>query len=253
MMSPAISLQHIDKSFQLLREKHSSLKSMLVSLRRSHPQMVPGLQDITLTVNKGETVAIVGKNGSGKSTLLRVISRVYLPTSGSVEVEGRMSTMLALAAGFHPELTGRENIYFNGAILGLSAAEMAGKIERIIDFSELNDFIDAPVKTYSDGMLMRLGFSIAVETDPDILLIDEVLAVGDAEFQEKCYDRIESFKREGRTIVFVTHDLESARRVASRAIWISGGKIAADGETVQVIDQYLASLTHIEHATKDIG
>ncbi len=252
MMSAAISLEHINKSFELVKEKHSSLKAALLSFRRSRPQKVPGLQDVTLTISKGETVAVVGKNGSGKSTLLRVISRVYRPTSGTVNVQGRMSTMLALAAGFHPELTGRENVYFNGAIMGLSAAEMQGKIDRIIGFSELDEFIDAPVKTYSDGMLMRLGFSIAVETDPDILLIDEVLAVGDAEFQEKCYDRIESFKREGRTIVFVTHDLESARRVASRAIWMSSGKIAADGETSQVIDQYLASLVHVEHATEEI-
>lgn len=252
MMSAAISLEHINKSFELVKEKHSSLKAALLSFRRSRPQKVPGLQDVTLTISKGETVAVVGKNGSGKSTLLRVISRVYRPTSGTVNVQGRMSTMLALAAGFHPELTGRENVYFNGAIMGLSAAEMQAKIDRIIGFSELDEFIDAPVKTYSDGMLMRLGFSIAVETDPDILLIDEVLAVGDAEFQEKCYDRIESFKREGRTIVFVTHDLESARRVASRAIWMSSGKIAADGETSQVIDQYLASLVHVEHATEEI-
>lgn len=252
MMSAAISLEQINKSFELVKEKHSSLKAALLSFRRSRPQKVPGLQDVTLTISKGETVAVVGKNGSGKSTLLRVISRVYRPTSGTVNVQGRMSTMLALAAGFHPELTGRENVYFNGAIMGLSAAEMQGKIDRIIGFSELDEFIDAPVKTYSDGMLMRLGFSIAVETDPDILLIDEVLAVGDAEFQEKCYDRIESFKREGRTIVFVTHDLESAGRVASRAIWMSSGKIAADGETSQVIDQYLASLVHVEHATEEI-
>jgi ABC-type polysaccharide/polyol phosphate transport system ATPase subunit len=158
-----------------------------------------------------------------------------------------MSTMLALAAGFHPELTGRENIYFNGAILGLSAADMARSIDKIIDFSELNDFIDSPVKTYSDGMLMRLGFSIAVETDPDILLIDEVLAVGDSEFQEKCYDRIDTFKRTGRTIVFVTHDLDAARKVASRAVWMNAGEICADGDTVQVVAQYLDSLVHIEH------
>lgn len=252
MMGVAISVEHINKSFELLRGKHTSLKSALLTLRRGRPQSVAGLHDINLTINAGETVAVVGKNGSGKSTLLRTISRVYRPTSGSVTVDGRMSTMLALAAGFHPELTGRENVYFNGAILGLSAAEMASKIDRIIEFSELNDFIDAPVKTYSDGMLMRLGFSIAIETDPDILLIDEVLAVGDAEFQEKCYERIDSFKREGRTILFVTHDLDSARRVASRAIWMRSGMIAADGDTVQVINQYLASLTHVDHSAEGI-
>jgi ABC-type polysaccharide/polyol phosphate transport system ATPase subunit len=156
-----------------------------------------------------------------------------------------MSTMLALAAGFHPELTGRENIYFNGAIMGLGASDLAGKIDKIIDFAELNDFIDSPVKTYSDGMLMRLGFSIAVETDPDILLIDEVLAVGDAEFQEKCYGRIDAFKHAGRTIVFVTHDLEAAKSVASRAVWLSAGEVRGDGDTVQVTAQYLDSLIHI--------
>ena len=252
-MDYAIKLDRISKSFELLRERHTSLKSALLCLRRRKPQTILGLDDVSLTISHGETVAIIGKNGSGKSTLLRVIGRVYRPSVGTVEVDGRMSTMLALAAGFHPELTGRENIYFNGAIMGLSAAEMAGKIDKIIDFSELNDFIDSPVKTYSDGMLMRLGFSIAVETDPDILLIDEVLAVGDAEFQEKCYDRIDSFKRAGRTIVFVTHDLDAARKVASRAIWMSSGRVVADGDTVQVIADYLGSLAHVEHATKENG
>lgn len=249
-MDSAIILHNISKSFEILRGRHSSLKSALLSFGRSKPQRVAGLTDISLSIDRGETVAIVGKNGSGKSTLLRVIGNVYRPTAGTVEVNGRMSTMLALAAGFHPELTGRENIYFNGAILGLGAADMRENIDRIVDFSELSDFIDAPVKTYSDGMLMRLGFSIAVETDPDILLIDEVLAVGDAEFQEKCYDRIEAFKRAGRTIVFVTHDLQAARRVASRAVWLSAGKILADGSTVEVIDQYLHSLAHIEHTAE---
>lgn len=250
-MDCAIKLDNVSKSFELLREKHTSLKSALLSLRRARLQTILGLDAISFSVARGETLAIIGKNGSGKSTLLRIIGRVYRPSAGSVEVNGRMSTMLALAAGFHPELTGRENIYFNGAIMGLSAAEMAASIDRIIDFSELNDFIDSPVKTYSDGMLMRLGFSIAVETDPDILLIDEVLAVGDAEFQEKCYDRIESFKQAGRTIVFVTHDLEAAKMVASRTIWMSAGRVAADGETAQVIAQYLGSLAHIEHAMKE--
>lgn len=247
-MDYAIKLDNVSKSFELVREKSPSLKAALLSFRRRPVQKVLGLNGVTLTVAKGETVAVVGKNGSGKSTLLRVISKVYRPTSGSVEVRGRMSTMLALAAGFHPELTGRENIYFNGAILGLTAADLRDRIDRIIDFSELNDFIDSPVKTYSDGMLMRLGFSIAVETDPDILLIDEVLAVGDAEFQQKCYDRIDAFKRAGRTILFVTHDLDSAAKVASRGIWLSAGHVRADGETAQVIGQYLDSLAHVHEA-----
>ena len=242
MTNCAIELQGINKSFALLREKHMSLKSAVLSLRRRKPEQVPGLCDINLSIAKGETVAVVGKNGSGKSTLLRIIARVYRPTSGTVVTNGRMSTMLALAAGFHPELTGRENIYFNGAIMGLSSADIADKIDSIIEFSELDEFVDTPVKTYSDGMLMRLGFSIAVETDPDILLIDEVLAVGDAGFQDKCYNRIETFQQQGRTILFVTHDLEAAAKVASRSIWINSGKVAADGITAQVIQQYLNSL-----------
>lgn len=250
-MDYAIRLNNVSKTFELLREKHMSLKSALLSFRRTRPQTLLGLDDICLSIAHGETVAIIGKNGSGKSTLLRIIARVYRPTSGTVEANGRMSTMLALAAGFHPELTGRENIYFNGAIMGLSSVEMAAKVDRIIDFSELNDFIDSPVKTYSDGMLMRLGFSVAVETDPDILLIDEVLAVGDAEFQEKCYDRIDAFKRAGRTIVFVTHDLEAARQVASRSVWISSGRVVADGGTAQVIADYLHSLAHVAHPAND--
>jgi len=250
-MDYAISLDKVSKSFDLIREKHLSLKSALLSLRRVRAQRVLGLNEITLAVRHGETLAIVGKNGSGKSTLLRIIGRVYRPSSGTVEVRGRMSTMLALAAGFHPELTGRENINFNGAIMGLSAADMRDKIHKIIDFSELNDFIDSPVKTYSDGMLMRLGFSIAVETDPDILLIDEVLAVGDAEFQEKCYDRIDAFKQAGRTIVFVTHDLDAARKVASRTVWMTAGQICADGDTMQVIDQYLHSLAQVHEPAQE--
>ncbi|NLN75739.1 MAG: ABC transporter ATP-binding protein [Armatimonadetes bacterium] len=247
MMGCAIELRGVSKSFELLREKHMSLKSAMLSFRRRRPEQILGLSEINLTIERGETVAVVGKNGSGKSTLLRIIARVYRPSSGSVVTDGRMSTMLALAAGFHPELTGRENIYFNGAIAGLRAADIADKLDSIIDFSELDGFIDSPVKTYSDGMLMRLGFSIAVESDPDILLIDEVLAVGDAGFQEKCYARIETFQRTGRTIVFVTHDLEAAAKVASRAIWIDSGKVAADGETAQVIVQYLNSIAHQEH------
>lgn len=250
-MDCAIELKDISKSFDMLRERHMSLKSALLSVRRQRPERITGLSGINLSIPHGETVAIIGKNGSGKSTLLRIIARVYRPTTGTVTANGRMSTMLALAAGFHPELTGRENIYFNGAIMGLGAAEMAGKIDGIIDFSELNDFIDSPVKTYSDGMLMRLGFSVAVETDPDILLIDEVLAVGDAGFQEKCYDRIDAFQRAGRTIVFVTHDLEAAASVASRAIWINSGEVAADGATAQVVAQYLSSVTHVVHAAKE--
>lgn len=240
-MNNAISLTNINKSFELHHDKSKSLKGTILSIaRRSRTQHLDALKDINISIDHGETVAIIGRNGSGKSTLLRIIGRVYKPTSGTIEVNGRMSTMLDLGAGFHPELTGRENIFFNAAIMGLSTSQIKERIDQIIDFSELNDFVDSPVRTYSAGMLMRLGFSIAVETDPDILLIDEVLAVGDAAFQEKCYNRIDSFKTAGRTIVFVTHDLEAARSVASRTIWINKGVVFADGDTNTTIDSYLS-------------
>lgn len=245
-MKPAIRLESIVKEFDLAREKHGSLKAVILSFHRPRTQKMRALKGISLEISHGETVAIIGKNGSGKSTLLRIIGRVYLPTSGSVEVDGRMSTMLGFGAGFHPELTGRENIFFNGAIMGLTTAQVREKIDRIIEFSELGDFIDSPVKTYSNGMEMRLGFSIAVETDPDILLIDEVLAVGDADFEEKCYERINEFKNAGRTIVFVTHDLEAARSVASRTIWMQQGEVMRDGDTKATIEAYLSSLPHHE-------
>lgn len=237
----AITISNVTKTFVLPHELQTSLKAAVLSFRRKQPETLLALNDVSLTINQGETVAIIGRNGSGKSTLLRVISKVYKPASGSVEVNGRLSTMLDLGAGMEPELTGRENIFFNGAIMGLTHSQIKAKLEDIINFSELNSFIDAQTKTYSNGMLLRLGFSIAVETDPDILLIDEVLAVGDAAFQDKCYSRIEEFQKSGRTIVFVTHDLESAKRVASRAIWIHKGVVRRDGEAEAVIEEYLAS------------
>lgn len=247
MMSAAIEIQKLTKSFVLVKGIHTSLKSALLSFRRPKPQLHFGLKELNLTINHGETVAIIGKNGSGKSTLLGIISRIYKPTTGTVRVNGRMCTLLDPGAGFHPELSGRENIFFNGAIMGMSAAEVKDKIEQIISFSELEDFIDSPVKTYSKGMLMRLGFAIVTETDPDILLIDEALAVGDAAFQQKCYDRINSFMRDGKTIVFVTHDLDAAKMVASRTIWMNNGEVLADGDTESTIAQYLATVPKHEH------
>ncbi|MCX6344272.1 MAG: ABC transporter ATP-binding protein [Armatimonadetes bacterium] len=239
-MNHAIRLSHITKRFRLIQEMPGSLKAAVLSFKRPPVKELLALDDVSISIDHGETVAIIGRNGSGKSTILRIIGRVYLPSSGEIEVNGRMSTMLDLGAGFHPELTGRENIYFNAAIMGLSTAQIKNKFQDIIDFSELDDFIDTPVKSYSAGMLMRLGFAVAVETEPDILLIDEVLAVGDAEFQEKCYERIDSFKAAGKTIVFVTHDLEAAKKVASRTIWLNKGVLQADGDTHAAIEDYLS-------------
>jgi ABC-type polysaccharide/polyol phosphate transport system ATPase subunit len=242
-MEPVITLSNLNKTFDVVHEKQMSLKAAIL-FRRPKPQRVKVLRDVTLTINRGEAVAVIGRNGSGKSTLLGIIGRVYTPTSGSVEVDGRMFTMLDAGAdaGFHPELTGRENIYFNGAIMGLKTQEITSRIDRIIEFSELGEFIDTAVKTYSAGMMMRLGFAIAVQTDPDVLLIDEALAVGDAAFQQKCYDRINEFKTEGRTIVFVTHDLAAAKSVATRAIWIDHGQVMADADPESAVAAYLASV-----------
>lgn len=253
MMEAAIVVSNVTKSFEMLTDQHRSIKSALISFRRSKPQRLLAVKDVDFSINKGETVAIIGRNGSGKSTLLRVIGRVYKPTEGRVEIDGRMATMLDWGAGFHPELSGRENIFFYGAILGLTTPQIKERVDKIINFAELSEFIDAPVRTYSKGMLMRLGFSIAVGTDPDILLIDEVLVVGDAEFEEKCYDRIEAFKSTGRTIVFVTHDLEAARSVASRTIWIDKGVVRADGETQEVVNLYLSTIPkHEHHASREV-
>ncbi len=241
-MKPAIAIRNLSKAFDLVRDKGPSLKAMVLSFRRPPTQKLLALQGIDLTIQHGEAVAVIGRNGSGKSTLLGIIGRVYKPTSGTVEVDGRVATLLDPGAGFHPELTGRENIFFNTAIMGLSTVQARAKLNDIIEFAELDSFIDAPVKTYSSGMLLRLGFSIAVQTDPDILLVDEAIAVGDAAFQEKCYERIDEFKRLGRTIVFVTHDLDAARKVASRVVWIHRGRIRADGEPGATVEEYLSAL-----------
>lgn len=245
-MSTAIELLNVSKTFDLVTEKHSSIKAAVLSFRRPPRHRLLALHDVTLSIQQGETVAIIGKNGSGKSTLLRIVGRVYKPSSGRVHTVGRMSTMLDPGAGFHPDLTGRENVFFNAAIMGLSAQHIRAKLDSIFAFAELDQFIDAPVKTYSEGMLMRLGFSIAIETEPDILLIDESLGVGDIDFQAKCYERITKFGRSGGTIVFSTHDLPAARAVAPRAVWLQRGEVHFDGETNKAVDAYLDSLPHHE-------
>ena len=246
-MRPAVEINSLSKIFDINRGAPPSLKGSLLSFKKPKKEKLYALNNINLNIMHSETVALIGKNGSGKSTLLRVIGKIYKPTIGSVIVDGRISSMLDLGAGFHPELTGRENIFFNSAIMGLSSAKTRERLEQIIEFSELSDFIDTPVRTYSAGMLMRLGFSIAIETDPDVILIDEVLAVGDAAFQEKCYDKIEVFKNTGKTIIFVTHDLQAAKYVASRTIWLQKGDIVADGDTLDTIDKYLATVPKHEH------
>jgi lipopolysaccharide transport system ATP-binding protein len=242
MTESAIELRGVQKAFRLTHGRSNSLKSLLVSFRRPKVEELWALKGIDLTVSRGETLAVIGKNGSGKSTMLGLIGRIYRPTRGTIEVRGRVSALLELGAGFHPELTGMENIFLNGAILGIRRRDMNTKVDQIVEFAELQKFIDSPLKTYSKGMIMRLGFAVAVQVDPDVLLVDEVLAVGDEAFQGKCYDKIEEFQQAGKTIVFVSHDLEVVRRVASRTVWIDQGVMRSDGPTLEVVDEYCASV-----------
>lgn len=200
------------------------------------------VRNVSFEVGHGETLGIIGRNGCGKSTLLKVIAGVFEPTSGKVEVRGSVAPLIELGAGFHGELTGRENLFMNGLLMGFSKREMQSREKAILDFAEIGDFIDSPIKQYSSGMYMRLAFAIATEVNPDILLIDEILAVGDEPFKRKCFERIEQFRRAGKTILFVTHTLPEVRAYCDRVIYMDAGEILADGEPGQVVDLYLAKV-----------
>lgn len=233
-----IKIRDLRKEFLLNTSGAGSIKTMLLWWKRRKLTHVEVLKGVSLEVNPGECVAVVGKNGAGKSTLLSLLARVYKPTSGSIEVEGRIAPLLELGAGFHPDLTGIENIYFNGVILGLSRKEMRDRTQAIIDFSEIGDHINAPTRTYSSGMLARLGFSVAVHIDADILLVDEVLAVGDYDFERKCYAKIDEFRANGGTILFVSHQMDAVRRVADRCVWLKDGQVHQVGTPDQIIGEY---------------
>jgi ABC-type polysaccharide/polyol phosphate transport system ATPase subunit len=237
-MSTIVANQ-LHKTFRLMHGRHGTLKGVLLSGGRVKYENVTALDHVTFTVDAGETLAVIGRNGSGKSTMLGIMARVYKPTSGSITMNGRVSALLDLGAGFHPDLTGIENIFLNGSILGMSRREITGKMDDIIAYAELEQFIDAPIRTYSKGMVMRLGFSIATQVDPDILLVDEVLAVGDEAFQHKCYDKVREFQKAGKTIIFVSHDLKAVAEVASRIIWLDAGTIRADGAVETVLSEYI--------------
>lgn len=237
----AIKVDGLRKEFLLSHAGAASLKTALLWWKRRNLEHLQVLKGVSFEVPKGECVAIVGRNGAGKSTLLSLLSRVYKPTSGSVSVHGRMAPLLELGAGFHPDLTGLENVLFNGMILGLRRAEVNERLQKIVDFAEIEHHIDAPVRTYSSGMLARLGFAIAAHVDAEILIVDEVLAVGDYAFEKKCYDFIDGFKAGGGTILFVSHNPESVLRVADRCIWLAGGEIKMDGPAPEVLAAYQAA------------
>jgi lipopolysaccharide transport system ATP-binding protein len=238
----AIRFDGVSKKFVLHRERARSFQELaLHPFRRNNGSSEEfwALQDVSFSVGQGETVGLIGPNGAGKSTVLKLIARIIEPTSGQIRVSGRVGALLELGTGFHPDLTGRENIYLNGSILGLSRAQIRRRLDDIVAFAELERFIDVPVKHYSSGMYVRLGFSVAVHADPEILLVDEVLAVGDAAFQRKCLDCINHLRRQGVTVLFVSHSAEMVRTVCSRALWLDDGWLVADGSAESVVTRYL--------------
>ncbi|WP_270468898.1 ABC transporter ATP-binding protein [Faecalibacillus faecis] len=235
----AIEIRNMYKDFKLVYDKPTTLKERICFWKTTKVQKRQVLNNINLDIKKGETVALIGTNGSGKSTLLKLMTKILYPNKGTLETHGKLTSLLELGAGFHPDFTGRENIYFNAAIFGLTRQEIDKRINEIIEFSELGDFIDNPVRTYSSGMYMRLAFSIAINVDAEILLIDEILAVGDQHFQDKCFAKLKEMKESEKTIVIVTHSLGQVRELCNRAIWIYNGEVRMDGTPNEVVDEYL--------------
>ncbi len=222
----------------------ASLKTAILWWRRRSYEHMEVLKGVSFEVNRGECVAVIGRNGAGKSTLLSLLARVYKPTSGSFEVRGRLAPLLELGAGFHPDLSGEENVFFNGVILGLTRKEIRQRLNQIVEFSELASHIYAPVRTYSSGMVARLGFSVAVHVDAEVLLVDEVLAVGDFDFERKCYAKIDEFRANGGTILLVSHSAEVVRRAADRCVWLEGGSVRMDGPPEDLLPLYEGSPGH---------
>lgn len=235
----AIQVQNMTKSFKLFYDKPSTLKERLVFWNHKKSESRIVLKNINIDIKKGETVALIGTNGSGKSTLLKLMTKIIYPTKGKLKTNGKLTSLLELGAGFHPDFTGRENIYFNASIFGLTKKEIDERIDEIIAFSELEEFIDSPVRTYSSGMYMRLAFSVAINVDAEVLLIDEILAVGDQHFQDKCFAKLHELKDSGKTIVIVSHSMEAIKSLCDRAIWIYEGEVKEDGKVKTVVDKYM--------------
>ena len=239
----AVRVSDVSKRFRLYHERNQSLKSAILRGRTSKHEDFWALKDISFDVIEGQTHGLIGSNGSGKSTLLKCLAKIYWPTSGTIEYRGRMASLLEVGSGFHLELSGRENIYLNGSILGMSKKEIDSKFDEIVDFSGVERFLDQPVKNYSSGMYVRLGFSIAINVDPDILVVDEVLSVGDEEFQRKSFQKFLEFKKRGKTVILVTHTMPVVEDICDSVTWINGGVMMQTGPAAQVVKNYQSSLS----------
>ena len=238
----AVKADHVYKDFKLYYDRAHTLKEKLLFFskkNREKDNILHVLKDINLDIHKGESVALIGTNGSGKSTLLKLMTKIIYPNKGKIITKGKLTSLLELGAGFHDDFTGRENIYFNASIFGLTKKEIDARLDEIIKFSELEEFIDNPVRTYSSGMYMRLAFSVAINVQAEILLIDEILAVGDKHFQDKCFKKLMELKKSGKTIVIVTHDMEKVKQFCDRAVWLYEGKIRDDGPVDKVLSEYI--------------
>jgi lipopolysaccharide transport system ATP-binding protein len=253
MTSPTIVFEQVSKKFMLHTDQGSTIQERATGLFRPRK---PGeefwaLRDVSFSVGRGESLALVGHNGAGKSTALKLMTRILEPTTGRVQMDGRVAALLELGSGFHPDLTGRENVFLYGSLMGFGRREMSGRLDGIIDFAEIGRFIDTEVKHYSSGMYTRLAFAVATAVDPDILITDEVLAVGDEAFQRKCMERIYEFRQRGKTIVFVSHALETVRTLCDRAVWLEGGQVQQSGAAGNVVDAYLEEVNRREQARLD--
>lgn len=236
----SIIVDNVYKTFNVYLDKANTIKEKLLFLfSRNRKEKREVLSGINAKIKKGEVVALIGTNGSGKSTLLKLMTKIIYPNKGRITTNGKLTSLLELGAGFHPDFSGRENIYFNASIFRLTKKEIDERLDNIIEFSELEHFIDNPVRTYSSGMYMRLAFSVAINVDADILLIDEILSVGDEHFQNKCFNKMLELKNEGKTMVFVTHSMDSVKKLCDRTIWLKDGKIKMDGNTNDVVEKYI--------------
>lgn len=234
-----IIVEDVYKTFNIYFDKANSLKEKLLFWSRNKKETREILKGVNLTIKNGEAVALIGVNGSGKSTLLKLMTKIIYPNKGKITTNGKLTSLLELGAGFHPDFSGRENIYFNASIFGLTRKEIDERLEQIIEFSELGNYIDNPVRTYSSGMYMRLAFAVAINVDADILLIDEILAVGDQHFQDKCIAKMKELKDQGKTMVFVTHSMNTVNEFCNRAVWLNNGVIKMDGDPAVVTKEYL--------------